>query len=185
MSGRHDQPLPARRFRQDAMRQDRHVDLIERWAVFRNTKRGKNRQIREGEDRGVPLHKDAVAMLASLPHRDGRVFRTEKGLPSSKRGGGGGHIKTAWRANLKRAGMEDLYPHDLRHTFSTWLTMAGVHAQVRGEVMGHSSSSMGRRYAHVVRPAPVEAVDSLKYNSGSANSVESHPRVSESMQIYQ
>lgn len=130
------------------------VDLGQRWAVLRDTK--------NGEDRGIPLHRQVVAELANLPYRDGRVFRTNRGRPyAEKRNQGGGQIKTAWAATCRRAEVTGITPHDLRHTCSTWLTMAGVHEQVRDEIMGHASTGMGRRYSHVPRPMLLEAVDKL------------------------
>jgi len=39
--------------------------------------------------------------------------------------------------------------------------MAGVHEQVRDEIMGHASSDMGRRYSHVPRASLTEAIDRL------------------------
>jgi integrase len=133
------------------------VSLSDRWVVFRNTKRN-------GEDRGVPLHPQLVAMLANLRHRSGRVFLNNRGEPYAEREGGG-HIKTAWAAACRRAGITDLRPHDLRHTFSTWLTLAGTHEQVRDEIMGHASTSMGRRYSHIPREALTEAVDKLPFRA--------------------
>jgi integrase len=132
----------------------RDVDLSARWAVFRDTK--------NGEDRGVPLHLQIVAMMANLRHRKGPVFLTHRGEAYAERDGGG-QIKTAWVATLRRAGIADLRPHDLRHTFSTWLTMAGVHEQIRDEIMGHASTSMGRRYSHVPREELLRAVDKLPF----------------------
>lgn len=133
------------------------VNLVERWAVFRDTKR-------KGEDRGVPLHPQIVVMLANLRHRKGVVFLTPRGEPYAEREGGG-HIKTAWAATLRRAGIRELRPHDLRHTFSTWLTMAGVHEQVRDEIIGHASTNMGRRYSHVPREELIKAVDKLSFRA--------------------
>jgi integrase len=131
----------------------RDVSLAGRWAVFRDTKR-------KDEDRGVPLHPQLIAMLANLRHRQGRVFLTNRGLPYAEREGGG-QIKTAWAATLRRAGVVDIRPHDLRHTFSTWLTLSGTHEQIRDEIMGHASTDMGRRYSHVPREELVRAVDKL------------------------
>ena len=53
--------------------------------------------------------------------------------------------------NLKLRG-----PHDLRHTFSTWLEDAGIPARVIDELMGHAGghrgsgegSAIGLRYRH-------------------------------------
>lgn len=151
------------------------VDLDHAWVVFRVTKRN-------DEDRGVPLHPAVVDALRKLPHRAGAVFRPSRARAAyaSKHRASGGHIKRGWQYALVRAGLaewakgtatasgfklkwlaDDITPHDLRHTFSTWLTMAGVHEQVRDELMGHASTGMGRRYSHVVRPALVEAVGRL------------------------
>jgi len=140
----------------EALRLDwRDISLAERWAVFRDTK--------NTEDRGIPLHPQIVTMLANLRQRTGYVFLTNRGRPYAERHGGG-QIKTAWQATLRRAGIgDDLRPHDLRHTFSTWLTMAGVHEQVRDEIMGHASTNMGRRYSHVPREELIRAVDKLPY----------------------
>lgn len=143
------------------------VDLSQRWLVFRGTK--------NGEDRGVPIHAQLLATLANLPgDRKGRVFRTQRGRPYVDRHRReGGQIKTAWRLACARAGIADLRPHDLRHSFSTWLTMAGVHEQVRDEIMGHASTDMGRRYSHIPRGDLIAAVDKLP---GRGIGVEMQPR---------
>jgi len=130
----------------------RDVDAESRWLVFANTKRA--------EARGICIH--PVLKFAMVGNRQRRVFLTQRGQPyADKERESGGQIKTAWRATLKVARITDLRPHDLRHTFSTWLTMAGVHEQVRDELMGHASTDMGRRYSHIPRASLVEAVNRL------------------------
>jgi integrase len=141
------------------------VNLQQRWLVFRGTKRGSGPDS-PGEDRGVPIHPQLVAVLASLPgERSGAVFLTHRGLPYSAHDrlerGGGGQIKVAWEGACRRARITDLRPHDLRHSCSTWLTMAGVHERVRDEILGHQSSDMGRRYSHVPREDLIRAIDRL------------------------
>jgi integrase len=37
-------------------------------------------------------------------------------------------------------------PHDLRHTFSTWLEDAGIPARVIDELMGHQASGRSGRH---------------------------------------
>lgn len=56
---------------------------------------------------------------------------------------------TAWRASLKRAGIEDFRFHDLRHTWASWLVQAGVPISVLQEMGGWESIEMVRRYAHL------------------------------------
>lgn len=128
------------------------VDLEKGWVVFRDTK--------NDEDRGVPLHPEIVKLLGTKGV--GRVFTTQhRSAYVDKDRTAGGQIKTAWRLTLARARVKDIRPHDLRHTFSTWLTMAGVHEQVRDELMGHASTDMGRRYSHVPRKPLIQAVAKL------------------------
>lgn len=131
------------------------VDLSQGWAVFRKTKRG--------EPRGVPLSMGAVAALANIRGREGAVFRTARGEPYKGNGRRhGGQIKTGWAAALRRAGISlAVTPHDLRHTFSTWITMAGVPTRVRDEIMGHAGTGIGSRYAHVPRDEAIKALSCL------------------------
>jgi integrase len=68
-------------------------------------------------------------------------------------------------ANLKLRG-----PHDLRHTFSTWLEDAGIPARVIDELMGHSGgrhgardgSAIGLRYRHTTPEMEARAVAALE-----------------------
>lgn len=39
--------------------------------------------------------------------------------------------------------------HTLRHTFASWLVMAGVNIYTLQKIMGHSSISMTERYSHL------------------------------------
>jgi len=145
------------------------VDLAGNWCIFRNTKRNKRGHL-EGEARGVPLHPQLVMMLANLRRRPGQaqVFLTPDGEPYAARDGGG-HIKTGWRAALRRAGIADLRVHDLRHTFATWLMLARVPDRIREEIMGHQASSMGSRYAHVPKPEIIDAVSLLQTRAKSVH----------------
>ena len=131
------------------------VDLQARWLVFRNTK--------NGTDRGVPIHRQLVDVLTRLPSsaiRQGPVFLTDRGNPYKNRDREeGGQCKTAWRLACQRAGIEDLRQHDLRHTFATWGLISGMPDRVKKEIMGHSSSQMSDRYAHVPVQEAIAAID--------------------------
>jgi integrase len=68
-------------------------------------------------------------------------------------------------ANLKLRG-----PHDLRHTFSTWLEDAGIPARVIDELMGHAGgrrgsadgSAIGVRYRHTTPEMEARAVVAIE-----------------------
>lgn len=49
----------------------------------------------------------------------------------------------------QRAGLVDFHFHDLRHTFASWLVMAGVPLATVSTLLGHKSLSMTMRSAHL------------------------------------
>ena len=56
------------------------------------------------------------------------------------------NYRRAYRLAASRAGLDglDLHgPHDLRHTFATWLEDAGVPVRVIDELMGHQAARAG------------------------------------------
>ena len=67
------------------------------------------------------------------------VFADEEGKPYK-------NFRTAFENALKRAGIEGLTFHSLRHTFGTRLGMAGVDIKTIQELMGHRDIKMTMRY---------------------------------------
>lgn len=136
----------------------REVDLTRRRVAFLNTK--------NGDSRGVPLHPRAFEALANLKStRQGRVFRRPDGHAYAPKLDGGGQIKTAFRAACRRAGLVEVAqtveagarhskharftPHDLRHTWATWLYAECRDLRVLMELGGWRTIGMVARYAHV------------------------------------
>ena len=54
-----------------------------------------------------------------------------------------------WYEARKRAGIEDVRLHDLRHTFASHAVMQGVPLPVVARLLGHRNVQMTLRYAHV------------------------------------
>ncbi len=52
----------------------------------------------------------------------------------------------------RRAGIEKVTPHSLRHTFASWLVQAGVDTFRVGKLMGHKDSKMVERYYGHLKP---------------------------------
>ncbi|HEX8844704.1 MAG TPA: tyrosine-type recombinase/integrase [Pyrinomonadaceae bacterium] len=81
-------------------------------------------------------------------------------------------IKKSFAAACKRAGIEDLRPYDLRHTFATRLEERYVHQHTISALLGHARpvSGFGHEsritpgYAHATWEALQRAVESLEYN---------------------
>ncbi len=79
-------------------------------------------------------------------------------------------IKKGFAAACARAGIENLRPYDLRHTFATRLLEHGIHHYVISALLGHAApmtgfgyaSRMTPGYAHATEDAMVEGVAKLE-----------------------
>lgn len=78
------------------------IDFAKRTAIVRG---GSGDVTKNGEVRRVPLLPDAVKLLTMLgPSADGPVFRIDQNV-----------LKMRYRRAVRRAGIDDLTFHDLRH----------------------------------------------------------------------
>lgn len=130
----------------------RDVDLHGRRVIFWKTKGGR-RRVAE-----LPMR--AMVALAALSHRDGSVIRTHRGLPYRDTDRqGGGQIKSAWHATLRRAGLDrDLSPHDLRHTWASWHYAINRDPLRLKDEGGWSSLALVERYAHLLPAGQEQAI---------------------------
>lgn len=69
------------------------------------------------------------------------------------------------RRMARRAGVQEIRFHDLRHTFASLMAMAGVDLHVLKELLGHSSYAMTLRYAHLHPSRLAGATDRLCVSS--------------------
>ncbi|MGI6458542.1 MAG: tyrosine-type recombinase/integrase [Candidatus Hydrogenedentales bacterium] len=101
------------------------------------------------ERRSVPL---VGAAFDALLERS-RIRRLDSPLvfPGRRRRGGArpAHIQNAWKAALKRAGIDDFRFHDLRHTAASYLAMSGATLPEIAAILGHRTLQMVQRYAHL------------------------------------
>lgn len=107
------------------------VDLKKRTAHLPKTK--------NGDARTVPLSSRAVATLEALPRNlDGRVFgATYEG------------VHQAFVRACRRAGIEDLRFHDLRHEATSRLFEKGFNPMEVSAITGHKTLQMLKRYTHL------------------------------------
>jgi integrase len=94
---------------------------------------------------GIALSDDAVRVLKGIDRIEGQdfVFLYE-GVPMRQSFG-----KRTWRKACKKAGLEGLRFHDLRHTWASWLMQAGAPAYAIQALGGWASPKMVERYAHL------------------------------------
>lgn len=110
----------------------KHIDLKRRVAFLPDTK--------IGETRSVPLSSVAIRVLSDIPRgKQDEVFR---GLT-------GEAVKHAYVRAVRRAGIENLRFHDLRHEATTRLFEKGLNIMEVASITGHKDLWMLRRYTHL------------------------------------
>jgi integrase len=110
------------------------VDLERNTAWLNRTK--------NGTPRGVPLNRDAVAVLRTVKGKHLRYCFTYNGAPIRW-----GICNTAWLEAVKRAELTDFRFHDLRHTWASWHRQAGTSTDELKDLGGWKSRVMVDRYA--------------------------------------
>lgn len=99
-------------------------------------------QTKNGTPRGVPLNKDAMAVLEGQRGKHPHYCFTFRGQPIRH-----GLTNSGWQAAVKKAGLSDLRFHDLRHTWASWHRQAGTSCDELKDLGGWKSRQMVDRYA--------------------------------------
>lgn len=72
-----------------------------------------------------------------------------------------GDFKKSFKTACKNAGLKDLRIHDLRHVFASKMVMNGTSLYITGELLGHRTTQMTKRYSHLVPDTLKKAVDEV------------------------
>ena len=102
---------------------------------------------KNGHGRIVPLTPKAIETLQQIEGEGAEVFPVK---PDT--------LKQSWRRLVKRAGINDLRFHDLRHEGDFTAIRDGFDDTRGGSVSGHRTASMLARYAH---PDPVKVREKM------------------------
>ena len=97
--------------------------------------------------RVVPLTPPAAEVLEDLPRVPGNPWV----FPGRKRGTHQRNINDAWDRIRKRAGLDGVRLHDLRHSFASRALAMGESLSMIGKLLGHTQVQTTARYAHLAR----------------------------------
>ncbi len=123
----------------------------------------------------IPVGAAALEALSEIPRSEGNPYV----LPGLE----GRHfvgLQKTWERIRKRAGLEDVRLHDLRHSFASVAVAGGDSLYLVGKVLGHQQARTTERYAHLADD-PLKAVadktagqiaSAMKAGNGGAEVVE-------------
>lgn len=109
-------------------------------------------QTKQGKAQTTPLVSQALMILQRRFHDAGtpwvfpavrKIGEGELGPMSETR------LRDAWARICTTASIENLRPHDLRHTSGSWLARLGANEAIRQKALGHQTPAMAARYSHL------------------------------------
>lgn len=99
-----------------------------------------------GQPRHVPLSDGTLVLLRAQQLRCGESTWL---FPNPATGQPFRSVFYAWDAARRQARLADLRMHDLRHSFASFLINSGRSLYEVQQLLGHRSSQMTQRYAHL------------------------------------
>jgi integrase len=73
-------------------------------------------------------------------------------------------MQKPWRRIRKRAGLEDVRIHDLRHSFASYAVSQGMSLPMIGKLLGHTQVQTTARYAHLMSDPIKQAAGQVSGN---------------------
>ena len=123
--------------------------------------RVKDTDSKRQDDRLVVLNSLAAGVVESQRGRHPTHVFSYDGAPVTRMG------NSAWYAARKRAGLEHVRVHDLKHTFGRRLRAAGVSYEDRQDLLGHRSSRMTTHYSAGELRNLIDMADRVALRSGN------------------
>ena len=106
-------------------------------------------------DRYIPISKPLKELLSGIEKNQDSLY------VFNKNGAKLTDFKRSFHTACKNAGFKDMHIHDLRHVFASKMVMGGTSLFITGELLGHRTTQMTKRYSHLVPETLKKAVDDV------------------------
>lgn len=100
--------------------------------------------------RQIPINDDLAECLRSIRTRKMKQGIDSKFVICDEKGRRIKDIRTSFNSALKRAGIMNFRPHDLRHTFASHFLMRTRDMKSLQEILGHTEMKTTMRYSHLL-----------------------------------
>lgn len=105
----------------------------------------------------LPLNAAAMKILEQTPKQVGNPYV----ICGEREGAHIVNLQKSWRRIRKKAGLDDLRIHDLRHTFASQAVMNGTPLALVSKLLGHAKITTTMRYAHLADSELLEASEGI------------------------
>ncbi|MBC8489126.1 MAG: site-specific integrase [Bacteroidetes bacterium] len=122
------------------------VNLDDKLITLKDTKNNK--------EESIPLNKAAWGRLKSLKQKSEYVISKDDGDRYRD-------IRKSWQRVIKKAGLNNITPHILRHTFATTLVREGADLNAVKELGRWSELKLVERYSHVSKDHRTRVINKL------------------------
>lgn len=126
---------------------------------------------KSGRPRTVPMSDGVISLLDTVP----RIAGSRNVFPNPDTGKPFISIHYAWDTVRKRAGMQDVRMHDLRHSFASFLINSGRSLYEVQHLLGHTQVKTTERYAHLQQGTLMKAANVVANLVGTPTSQQSGP----------
>ena len=105
-------------------------------------------------DRYIPISEALRGVLEGIERNQGLHVFNNNGAKLTD-------FKRSFKTACRNAGLKDLRIHDLRHVFASKMVMNGTSLYITGELLGHRTPNMTKRYSHLVPDTLKKAVNEV------------------------
>ncbi|MDA8272614.1 MAG: site-specific integrase [Deltaproteobacteria bacterium] len=106
-------------------------------------------------DRYIPISKPLKELLKGIEKKDDCLY------VFNKNGAKLGNFRKSFMTACRNAGLKHLRIHHSRHVFDSKMVMNGTSLYITGELLGHRTTQMTKRYSHLVPDTLKKAVDDV------------------------